>query len=382
MKEKTYFAPAARSTSEEILTDFELVDSQKIFTGIFGAIAGIGAVVNSNRQIVYANDVFLGKLGLQNIQSVLGKRPGEVVSCIHAGEELSGCGTTEACAYCGAVNAILESQKTGSGIMRETRISSVIDGKVKNWDFNITSTPITLMGSQYYVLILQDISDEKRRFTLEQIFFHDLLNTASGLNGLLTILKDEPDPQEAQVLINHSEEASRTLIDEIMIHRQLLAAENGDLQVKIENIDSLVFLSSVADKIKYQDIADGISVSVDENSDKQMFESDNVLLQRVLLNLLKNALEATSKGGSVIAGCKASGNTIIFWIQNNGIMSKEVQMQLFQRSFSTKGRGRGIGTYSVRLLTENYLNGKISFVSNEYEGTIFTVELNIKWPGN
>lgn len=57
-------------------------------------------------------------------------------------------------------------------------------------------------------------------------------------------------------------------------------------------------------------------------------------------------------------------------------------MQIFQRSFSTKGKGRGIGTYSVRLLSENYLKGNISFVSNEYEGTIFTVELNKVFPAD
>jgi sensor histidine kinase regulating citrate/malate metabolism len=55
-------------------------------------------------------------------------------------------------------------------------------------------------------------------------------------------------------------------------------------------------------------------------------------------------------------------------------------MQLFQRSFSTKGTGRGLGTYSIRLLTENYLEGKVSFVSNEAEGTVFSIELNKKFP--
>jgi sensor histidine kinase regulating citrate/malate metabolism len=54
-------------------------------------------------------------------------------------------------------------------------------------------------------------------------------------------------------------------------------------------------------------------------------------------------------------------------------------MQIFQRSFSTKDRNRGIGTYSVKLVTENYLKGKVSFISNEAEGTIFKVELNKSW---
>jgi signal transduction histidine kinase len=44
---------------------------------------------------------------------------------------------------------------------------------------------------------------------------------------------------------------------------------------------------------------------------------------------------------------------------------------MFQRSFSTKGAGRGLGSYSVKLLSERYLNGKVSFTSSEDEGTTF-----------
>ena len=54
----------------------------------------------------------------------------------------------------------------------------------------------------------------------------------------------------------------------------------------------------------------------------------------------------------------------------------DVQLQLFQRSFSTKGESRGIGTYSIKLLIENYLKGKVSFVSNKTVGTVISIELN------
>ena len=53
-------------------------------------------------------------------------------------------------------------------------------------------------------------------------------------------------------------------------------------------------------------------------------------------------------------------------------MPHVVQLQLFQRSFSTKGLGRGLGTYSMKLLSERYLGGRISFTSTEEAGTTFT----------
>ncbi len=51
-------------------------------------------------------------------------------------------------------------------------------------------------------------------------------------------------------------------------------------------------------------------------------------------------------------------------------------MQVFQRSFSTKAeRGRGIGTYSVKLFVERYLRGTVGFTSAEPDGTTFSVTL-------
>jgi sensor histidine kinase regulating citrate/malate metabolism len=66
-------------------------------------------------------------------------------------------------------------------------------------------------------------------------------------------------------------------------------------------------------------------------------------------------------------------------VKNENVMTEEVQMQLFHRSFSTKGNGRGLGTYSIRLLTENYLKGEVGFTSSASTGTIFTVTLKIKF---
>lgn len=382
MDETTHFAPALRTSDDEILKEYELVSSLKFFTELFGAMTGIAAVLDKNRQAVYVNDDFLHMLGINSLDQILGKRLGEVISCIHSAKEPSGCGTSMACAYCGAVNSILESQKTGIRSTNETRISSVVDGKLKSWDLNITSTPVSLAGSLFYVLLLQDISDEKRRFALERIFFHDLLNTAGGLNGLLTILKEDTDPDEARKLINLSEEASRSIIEEIMLHRQIRAAEDGYLQVKIESVNSLEFLNSCIGKISFHEVGQNKEIKIDKNSAAFDFETDRILLQRVIINLLKNALEASKKDGTVLASVNKYGDKIILSVKNDEVIPTDVQMQLFQRSFSTKSQNRGIGTYSIRLLTENYLKGKVSFVSNEKDRTIFHIELDKKFPAD
>lgn len=376
MLEITHFAPASRSSSDKIKRESEILKSNQLFRELFSAIGGIGAVIDSNRQLVYANEGLLSLLGNKSMDAILGNRFGEAISCIHSKEEPYGCGTSRACAYCGLVNAVLESQNTGSKSTKECRISSNIEGKLQSWDLNVTVFPIVMSDITYHVITILDISDEKRRVALEKIFFHDILNSAGGLNGLLTILKEGSSPEESEEIINLSEEASRDILEEILLHKQIKAAENGDLRVKIESINSLEILESSIIKIKSHENLKNKVISVAEDSCNIEFDSDKILLQRILINLIKNALEATKTNGSVIAGVKDAGDKIRFWIKNDGVMPEEIQMQIFQRSFSTKGLDRGIGTYSIKLLTESYLNGKADFISNETEGTIFWIDLS------
>ena len=101
-----------------------------------------------------------------------------------------------------------------------------------------------------------------------------------------------------------------------------------------------------------------------------------MLLRRVLGNLTKNALEATPEGGTITLAVQADDDTVQFSVNNPTVMPEEVKKQVFQRSFSTKGgSGRGVGTYSVKLLTERYLGGAVTFTSESPAGTTIAVSL-------
>jgi signal transduction histidine kinase len=376
MVEKINFAAAITAISDQIHKENEFVASNKLFSEIFGGLGGIYAVMDNNRQIIYANNDFLDLFGAKTLDEIVGKRLGEVVSCLHSGDESLGCGTSEACSYCGAVNAIFESQKTLMKSTKETRITTVVDEKLRSFDLNLTSSPITLSENKYYIITIEDISSEKRRSALERIFFHDLLNSVGGLNGLLSILTEGRNPEELPDLLKLSEEASREILDEIILHKHIRAAEDGDLRVNIESVNSMQLLESSIGKISFHKSGQNKQVTIAVNSANVDFETDRILLQRVIINMIKNALEATLQTESVIVGIKDKGDKISLWVKNDMVIPTDVQMQMFQRSFSTKGQGRGIGTYSIRLLSENYLKGKVSFISNETIGTVFSIDLN------
>jgi len=375
MESTTHFASPERSSSLDINLDNKLLATESSLLDFLGAISGITAILDEHRQIVYANEDFLNLLGIGSLDNILGRRVGEAVSCLHSGDMAFGCGTSEACTVCGAVNAIIESQNSGQKISKETRITSAVGEKLTSWDLKVTSSPVKIRDKIFYVFTLQDISNEKRRQNLERIFFHDILNSAGSLNGLLTLLKEGADPEEARELIDLSEEASRNLIEEIMLHRQMRAAENGDLTVSNEQFSSIELLKSAVGKISHHDVSHGKRIMIVDHSAETELFTDRVLLQRVLINMLKNALEATENEGTVYAQVENLPDAVRFRVKNDSVMSKDVQLQMFQRSFTTKGKGRGIGTYSIKLLAENYLKGRTGFTSTESDGTVFYVDI-------
>jgi signal transduction histidine kinase len=113
------------------------------------------------------------------------------------------------------------------------------------------------------------------------------------------------------------------------------------------------------------------SFLIDDKVQNVTFESAKVLLKLVLKHMVMNAIEASASDEFVTLGAEFHGKEVEFWIHNPGAMSRDVQLQIFQRSFSTKGEGRGLGTYAMRLLSERYLKGHVSFTTSPLAGTKF-----------
>ncbi len=372
----TAFARPERESAEAVQEQRRRFVANPLAASMLDAMPGPALVLNSMRQVVAANPTFLAVVGAGDAGAVLARRPGEVLNCIHAAERPGGCGTSTACSACGAVHAFLAAMSTRADVVEEVRIRTSGGPDGGALDFRVKATFLSVDDEELVVVALQDISDEKRRQVLERVFFHDVLNTCGGVHGLAELLLVEELTAEKERRFKHEvHRLTGALIDEITGHRQMLAAERGRLDVELEDVSSRDLLEDVIGLYGHHQVAAGRGLRCAPREAVRL-RTDPALLRRVLGNLVKNALEATPVGGTVTVSSGIEGDGVRFEVHNPGVMPERVQLQMFQRSFSTKGgEGRGIGTYSVKLLGERFLGGRVGFTSGGAAGTVFAITL-------
>jgi len=228
-----------------------------------------------------------------------------------------------------------------------------------------------------YILAIVNISDQKRRQALERIFFHDLLNSFSALTSHVQLLQTAPVDQ-VHVLANRLSQATDSLVQEVLAQRDLLLAESDQLIVNPSLINPSQLLQRVADGFASDLLLRDRLLQIAPQSQSVGLIADAVLLKRILVNMAKNGLEASQPGEMVSMGWEMDEKDVRFWVHNPQVIAPEHQLQMFNRSFTTKGSGRGLGTYSMRLLSERYLEGEVGFTSEKDTGTRFWVSLPLR----
>ncbi|WP_346860566.1 ATP-binding protein [uncultured Draconibacterium sp.] len=371
MATSTQYAPAERQMKTTVFNQNKLFTENELFSEIANSVSQMLVVLNKQRQIVYANNYILEAFGFKDLDNYAGRRPGELLDCVHASQSSGGCGTTQFCKTCGAVNAILEAQ-TGVQSTKECRIETRSNDAI---DIQVRATPFNANGEEFTIFVVTDISNEKRRQVLERVFFHDVLNSAGGISGLSNIIGEISDPEELASIASMIHKSADDLISEIQLQRELSAAERGEIELNYANVSSFSILSGVADLYSRHEVTKGKRIVIGEKSEDFILSTDAVLLKRILGNMTKNALEASTPNGTVTLMSVKLKDKNKFSVHNENYIDSLTQLQLFKRSFSTKGKGRGIGTYSMKLFGEKYLKGKVGFESTPENGTTFYIEL-------
>jgi signal transduction histidine kinase len=365
----TFFASEDRVSDAVLQQEVDKAAHSEIVSTLLNAMPDFLMVLNEKRQILAANQRLLTAFGVEHPEELLGLRPGEAVGCIHAKDGPGGCGTAKKCAVCGAVLAILASQDSGLPQQRECQL---ITGKdCHALDLDVLATPVTIEGEHFTIVALRDISSKKRRDVMERVFFHDILNCAGGIRGLAALLQDGTSPAAEQQFKGWMVTMADNMIEEISHQRRLLDAERGIYNPVFEPVNLAEMLHDVRRLYENHERVPGRKLELAEPPACVLI-TDRSLLRRIVGNMVLNALEACKRGDTVTIWTHIQDSQIQINVTNPGEIPAEVQLHLFNRSFSTKAKeGRGLGTYSMKLFGERYLGGKVNFYSNNGMTTFF-----------
>mgnify|MGYP000227012330 CR=1 FL=1 len=374
---ETQFAPAERADERQLRRDIETLVQQPVITTLLNTASGLVGVLNEQRQLLALNDAFLRLLGVDDPAAVLGVRPGEALQCVHAHDAPGGCGTSRFCSTCGAAIAILASLETNKPEERKCIATVARNGDRTEICLRVRASPLTIQNRRYVLIFIQDITVPQRWAESERLFLHDVNNMLTGLQGAAELLASGNLSNPAQMTTLIQDICSR-MARQVSLQRMLLREDFHDYQLTPETVSARLFVDSMARLFANHPIARGKELLIGSVPDAR-FATDVALLQRIVVNMLTNAFEATPPGGPVRLDAEAEEHAVIFRVWNAVPIPEEVALRIFQRHFSTKGEeGRGLGTFAMKLLGERVLGGQISFTSTESGGTTFRFRLPTK----
>ncbi|CCO23662.1 sensor histidine kinase [Maridesulfovibrio hydrothermalis] len=372
----TDFAPAERDSLENVLGTAKQLQENPLIE-IFNAVPVPLIIINQKRQAVFCNSVFQTASNCKSIQELIGLRPGEALGCIHANAHEGGCGTSRFCKDCGAALAIIKSLQ-GENATEECRIlrkRDFDDGGEEALDLHVFTSPFKYLDQDFILFTAMDISHEKRKQNLEHLFFHDVLNLVTGLKYAAQTICKTTTSDRISRQCQKMTSAITQIAEEIQAQKALSSAEEGSLRVYPQLTTTGYILNHIREIYSGHNLCVGRHITISPHSINYEFKTDPIILSRILGNMIKNALEASEQGAEITIGANTDNGLVQLWVHNECVIPAQVQRQIFKRSFSTKGDGRGIGTYSMKLLAENYLKGLMAFESSDETGTVFSISL-------
>lgn len=204
---------------------------------------------------------------------------------------------------------------------------------------------------------------------------HEIRNPLTSLKGLVQLLQMEDEKHQLyyQIMID---ELNR--INHIVSELLLLAKPQ---QIKYTKADMQIILHDVISLLKTEASLHNIQIEFQVQSHPLMIECEPNQLKQLFINILKNAIEASSAGDVVNITLQSADNNVTVVVKDQGVgISKELLERIGEPFYSSKEKGTGLGmTVSFKIVQSH--NGTIKFRSEPDVGTEVIVQLPIKHEG-
>lgn len=217
--------------------------------------------------------------------------------------------------------------------------------------------------------------DEQESWTkLIRVLTHEIMNTVSPIASLSEALSHYANVPEAdremdiKAGLETIASSSKDLISFVESYRELAGVARPIPKALM--LDQLV--NKVIELTREQCLEEGVLCTYYPKTDDILIYADESQISRILINLIKNAIQAKATHIHISAEIDSNEQTLIH-VSNDGVpISPESQEQIFIPFFTTKQEGSGIGLSLSRQIMRAH-NGTIDLTRSDDQGTEFTL---------
>jgi two-component system, LuxR family, sensor kinase FixL len=199
---------------------------------------------------------------------------------------------------------------------------------------------------------------------------------ANYLKGSRRLLEDNSDEQSTMLRNAVDKAADQAIRAGQIIHRLRDFVARGESERRVESVKKLVEEASALALVGAKD--QGVRVRFLFDPAVELVLADKVQIQQVLLNLMRNAVEAMegcAKRELLVSTAPAGEGMISISVADTGAgIAPEIASQLFHPFVTTKRHGMGVGLSISRTIIESH-GGQIDCEPNPAGGTIFRLTL-------
>ena len=262
-------------------------------------------------------------------------------------------------------------KKNKSVYPAELTISSLMDVKSASFGRVVIMRDLTEKKE-----LEKNLSNAKRLAAIGELagmVGHDLRNPLAAMKNAVYFIKKKGtsiQPEQAKTMldtievgISHSDKIINDLLD---------YARNMHLELQVTRVGAVL-----TDALTMARIPENVQV-INTVPEEITFKIDKHKIERVFINLVKNAVDAMPNGGTITLSCKKTNDNVDITVADTGTgIPENVLPNIFSPLFTTKAQGMGFGLSICKRIIEAH-GGLITVETEKDKGTIFTITLPIE----
>lgn len=242
--------------------------------------------------------------------------------------------------------------------------------------------------TQFRLVLLHNIHHELEEKEVEawqkliSVLTHEIMNSVTPIASLSTAMNEqlqqhgfrlnEDDMEDLKVSLATIENRSKGLMRFVNAYKDFTRQPN----LSITELDINILVDRVLNLLAPDLEKHAINVDYRRNSGKTIRKGDKELIEQVIINILKNAIEALKdhQEPQITISLEKIGRMIRLTIADNGPgIEREVLDRIFVPFFTTKKKGTGVGLSFARQIMRLH-NGSLSVQTTPGQGASFVLE--------